>query len=161
VDPAVPDVLPLTEALREGVPFIDADANPQSEPSEEPKDDGREALKVEPLEDLAEAAGETGNSTSEELNAREGVEAPASMGASLDDGSGQELKGAVAAEPEVPAVPEESEGPQNGPDFSGQPAREVKEMDPEPDIPKDKEQETQEAVQATSILDEVNINLYF
>lgn len=153
VDPAVPDGLPLTEALGEGVPSIDVDANPQSEPSEEPKDDGREALKAEPLEDLAEAAGETGNSTSEELNAREGVGAPASMEAPLDDSSGQELKGAVAAELEVPAVPEESEGPQNAPEFSGQPAGEVKEMDPEPDIPKDKEQETQEAVQATSILD--------
>ena len=110
---------------------------------------------------MAEAAGETGNSTSEELNAQEGVGAPTSMGAPLDDGSGQELKGAVAAEPEVPAAPEqsavseESEGPQNAPEFSGQPAGEVKEMGPKPDIPKDKEQETQEAVQATSILDKV------
>lgn len=59
--------------------------------------------------------GETGNSTPEELKAP------------LDDGSGQELEGAVAAEP---------------------------------DIPKDKEQETQEVVQVTSILDKVFKSLF-
>ena len=60
--------------------------------------------------------GETRNSTSEEIKAP------------LDDGSGQESEGAVAAEP---------------------------------DIPKDKEQETQEVVQVTSVLDKVYINIYF
>ncbi|PUU73272.1 hypothetical protein B9Z19DRAFT_1135507 [Tuber borchii] len=114
-DPAVPDAL-LTETPEEEVPSIGVEASPQSEPSEEPEDRS-EVFKAEPLEGLD---GETGNSTSEELRAPEEVGAPASMGAPLDDGSGQELEGAVAAEP---------------------------------DIPKDKEQETQEVVQVTSILD--------
>jgi len=166
-DPAVPDGLPLTEALGEEVPSIDVDANPQSEPSEEPKEDGKEALNAEPLEGLAEAAGEPGNSTQEELSAGERMGVPDSMGAPLDDGSGQELKGVVAAEPEAPAVPEQSAGseefedPQNAPEFTGQSIGGVKEMGLELDSPKDKEQETQEAVQATSILDKVYINLYF
>ncbi|RPA93204.1 hypothetical protein L873DRAFT_1793828 [Choiromyces venosus 120613-1] len=160
VEPAVPDVLPLTEAPKEEeTPSIDVDAIPQSETAEEPKEnETEEVLKAEqPTEALAEAAEET----SEVPKSQKEAETPIATEAPPDDGPSQELKEAVAAEPEVPAVPEpstepeEPKEPESAPEFTEQSVEKVKEADSKSDIPQDNEQETQEVVQATPILDEV------
>ncbi|PWW77871.1 hypothetical protein C7212DRAFT_350823 [Tuber magnatum] len=162
IEPAVPDAPPLTEAPKEGeVPSVDVDASTRSEPAEESKEGEKGVLKAEPLvEGLVETAEETVGSTSEEPKAREGAGVPVVTGAPLDDSPTQELKEVIAAEPEAPAAleqpmePEETKELQNASEFAEQSVARVKEMGPEPDIPKDNEQGAQEAVQATPVLDE-------